>query len=78
LIGRFNADTGVPGGTLTVNDNFAPPSTVTVTTHWSADAAGSEDAAMPAPSAATVAPTTISFRLFTTGANLLPRSGQRT
>jgi hypothetical protein len=31
--GNDNDDNGVPAGTFTVNDNFAPPTTVTVTTH---------------------------------------------
>jgi hypothetical protein len=75
--GKLNADTGVPGGTFTVNDSFSPPATVTVTTHCSADAAGSEDAAIPAPSAAIVAPTIISFGLITTAASLLPHSSLR-
>jgi hypothetical protein len=42
LTGKLNADTGVPGGTSTVNDNLAPPTTVTVTTHCSADAGADE------------------------------------
>jgi hypothetical protein len=51
--GNDKDDSGVPGGTFIVNDSFAPPITVTVTTHESADAvAGTNErpvnrAAMP-------------------------------
>jgi hypothetical protein len=31
--GNDNDESGVPGGTLTVNDSWRPPRTVTVTTH---------------------------------------------
>jgi hypothetical protein len=61
LIGRFNADTGVPGGTSTVNDNRAPPATVTVTVHCSADAVGNHVSAMPAISTAAAAPSRVRF-----------------
>src|SRR5579884_2073781 len=40
LTGNDIADTGVPGGTFTVKVSFWPPTTVTVTTHWSAEAVG--------------------------------------
>jgi hypothetical protein len=50
---------------------------VTVTTHGSAEAAGSETAAIPAPSADIVAPTTIRFRLLNTVVYFLPHSTQR-
>jgi hypothetical protein len=36
--GRETSDSGVPGGTLTVKLTVVPPSSVTVTTHWSAAA----------------------------------------
>lgn len=38
VTGSGSEDTGVPGGTLTVNDCFCPVRSVTVTTHVSAEA----------------------------------------
>jgi hypothetical protein len=38
--GKLIADTGVPGGTSTVNANGAPPTSRTVTVHGSAEAGG--------------------------------------
>src|SRR5438309_1897197 len=74
LMGREIADSGVPGGTLTVNDRWPPPTRVTVITHWSAEAVG--NAATPSRAsadAAVTAPMT-SFRLLSTVVCLLPRS----
>jgi hypothetical protein len=54
LIGRFSSDSGVPGAALTLKDSFTPPKTVTVTTHGSADAAGSHTSAGTLARVATV------------------------
>ena len=67
--GRLMLDSGVPGGTLTVKDWCAPPATVTVITHSSADAAGSDPSASTVLTAAT-APT--SFAPLSTLDYLLP------
>jgi hypothetical protein len=40
VIGRLSCDSGVLGGTLTLNVSVTPPSRVTLTTHGSADARG--------------------------------------
>lgn len=40
LIGRFSEETGVVGGTSTLNVSVTPPTSVTVTVHGSADALG--------------------------------------
>ena len=61
------ADTGVPGATLAVKLNACPPSTVAVTTHSSAEAAGTAPRALAAsttPTVATATLTTLSFVLF--------------
>jgi hypothetical protein len=63
--GNDNADNGVPGGTSTVKLNFAPPATVTVTTHSCAPAADG-NAARPATSEPAAANQTRSFRLLIT------------
>jgi hypothetical protein len=72
FIGSDNDASGVPAGTSMVNGIFTPPSSVTVTTHSSAEADGSTTAARPAEMApaATIAP--ITLRLLNTVANLLP------
>lgn len=67
VTGKWIEDSGVPGGTLTVNASFAPPTRVTVTTHVSAEALGS--AAIPeTASAAAAATNTKTFRLLSTSA----------
>jgi hypothetical protein len=40
VTGNLIDDSGVPGGTLTVKFIFCPPTSVTVTTHVSAEAVG--------------------------------------
>jgi hypothetical protein len=67
--GRVMLDGGVPGGTSTVNDVCAPPTSVTVITHSSADAAGTDTNANREPAA--VAATT-NFALLSTVDCLLP------
>jgi hypothetical protein len=57
LTGRPNADTGVPGGTETVT--VFPPSSVTVSVHVSAEAAGMSSATGPRSAAATGSATVI-------------------
>jgi len=52
--GNDNDDNGVPGGTSIVNGIWTPPSSVTVTTHSSADAAGNM-VRPSAPAAMTIA-----------------------
>ena len=67
VAGRWIEDSGVPGGTFTVNVSLAPPTSVTVTTHVSAEALGS--AAIPGTASAVAAATaTKSFRLLSTSA----------
>jgi hypothetical protein len=70
--GNEICDNGVPAGTTTVNDNFAPPNTVTVTTHCSADADGIEDNAIPPATTPTVAIPSQAFLLLST-TRLSPR-----
>lgn len=65
-------DSGVPGGTLTVNDIFCPPATVTVITHVSAEAVGIAAKPETASTELAVRAATTSFRLFSTVACLLP------
>jgi hypothetical protein len=66
VIGREICDSGVPGGTFTVNDSFSPPTSVTVITHSSAEAVGSAAIAHTAAVANATTPPT-SFRLLNTG-----------
>ena len=77
LTGNDNDDSGVPGGTSTVNGIFTPPSNVTVTTHCSADADGSAATPRPANMAPAAATPPITLRLLNTFANLLPCNGLR-
>jgi hypothetical protein len=65
-------ESGVPGGTLTVNESFLPPATVTVITQVSAEAEGI--AARPETASTELAATaaTTRFRLLNTVALLLP------
>jgi hypothetical protein len=64
LTGSEIAESGVPGGTSTLNVSFAPPATVTVTTHsWALAAVGSRPS--PATSDPVAATQTRSFRLIT-------------
>jgi hypothetical protein len=73
VTGNLIEDSGVPGGTLTVNFIVCPPTSVTVTTQVSAEAV--DRAASPhTASEPTVATTTNSFRLLSTLASLLPPS----
>ncbi|HUO73425.1 MAG TPA: hypothetical protein VMU39_21830 [Solirubrobacteraceae bacterium] len=62
VIGSWIADSGVPGGTSTLNVSVCPVSMVTVRTHASADAAGSSAMACTASSEPTVASKAVSFR----------------
>ncbi|MHB8659297.1 MAG: hypothetical protein ACYC91_15355 [Solirubrobacteraceae bacterium] len=65
-------DSGVPAGTLTEKDRCWPPSTVTVTTHESADAEGiAATPRIPSIVLRAITPAT-SFRLLNTIMSLLP------
>ncbi len=68
--GRLILDSGVPGGTLTVNDCVSPPASVTVTVHSSADASGSDPSASAVLTDATAI---INLAVLSTVENLLPQ-----
>jgi hypothetical protein len=54
LTGNDRFANGVPGGTSMVKGICTPPSSVTVTTHGSADAGGSQNRAVTTPTVASV------------------------
>jgi len=72
LTGSDIAETGVPGGTLTENVSFWPPTTVTVTVHCSAEAVGRAASAETTSTALAHDSATIGFRLLKAMAYLLP------
>jgi hypothetical protein len=75
LIGRFSDETGVPGGTLTLNVSVTPPTIVTVTVQASAEASGTSAVARNANTAAANASTVRSRRgILTVVRPLLPPS----
>ncbi len=73
VTGKLIEDTGVFGGTLTVKFIVCPPTSVTVTTHVSAEALGRVAPPVTASKPA-VATTTQSLRLLSTVALFLPPS----
>lgn len=72
LTGSEIDESGVPGGTLTVNVSFCPPTTVTVITHVSADAVGIAASAWMTSTMLVVKAATTRFRLLSTVVFLLP------
>ncbi len=75
LTGRFSDETGVPGGTSTLNVSVTPPTSVTVTVQASADATGTRAVARTASTAAAAATIARSLRpMFTVVRPVLPAS----
>ena len=74
VTGSWIDDSGVPGGTLTVKWRTVPPSSVTVITHVSAEAAGTGVTTPAASTVTAVASATFSLPLLNTVALLLPPS----
>jgi hypothetical protein len=77
VTGSEICERGVPGGTSTVNDSWAPPTSVTVITHVWAEADGRAAIPITAATEATVIAPTTDFRLLSTVANFLPGASRR-
>jgi hypothetical protein len=61
VIGRFSAETGVPGEAFTLNVSVCPVTSLTVTTHWSAEAFGIAATPITTAAAPAAATATLSF-----------------
>lgn len=66
VIGRCSAETGVPGAAFTLNVRIWPETSLTVTTHWSADAFGIAATPIVTAAALAAAKATLSFLLLNT------------
>lgn len=76
--GSLMADSGVPGGTFTVNVCFPPPASVTVITHVSAEADGITVRPRMTSSALARPAKRLSIRVLNTVVLLLPMFAKRT
>ena len=71
--GGTSDEAGVPGGTFTENVSVCPVISVTVTLHWSAEAAGREAIAIVPSAEAAVMARIFSLRPMDTEFRFLPR-----